>query len=282
MNIREMKVRDQKIEPSLQYKLSHQWLLAYLGFIGLLLAVFCVLMSIDERRFLPIGIMLLVVIGLTMIAYLIAMVVVRKKVMENPEKKEGAKHPARIPISIGKYKELRRQITHTTVEKGRLDAYRFFFADQLMNGDLQPALVVNADPCIVAVYSEQLDGVLLLTLPGKAARAAGLQQGDRLVAAVSYFEKPFARQGLQKDIFPGPGQTGKWMDLLPVLPVLLTEHRELLLQKENELPAELWEQAEEHIQRHWAEFPEFTRDAFWFTRLSSEDWDRNPIYEAKR
>ena len=70
--------------------------------------------------------------------------------------------------------------------------------------------------------------------------------------------------------------------MLPLLPVFLTEDAELMKQKESELSPELWERAEACIERHYADFPQSTRDAFWFTRLSSDDWDRNPIYEAQR
>lgn len=282
MTLKEMKEHDKKIQPALQYKLSHQWLLVYLGIVGVLLAAFCILMAIDEKKYLPVGIVLLAVIGLTMLAYLIAMVVVRKKVLENPEQKDGAKHPARIPISAAKYKELRSLIAHSTLEKGRLDAYRFFFADQLMNGDLQPAVAVSEKPLIVAVYSDEFDGALLLSFPDRLGEACQLREGERTVAAVSYFEKAFAHQGLEKDIFPGPNQTGKWMDLLPVLPVFLTEHKSTVQEKVDELDPALWERAEKTIERHWADYPDFTRDGFWFTHPSAEDWDRHPIHEAQR
>jgi hypothetical protein len=282
MNLKEMNERDRKIQPELQYKLSHQWLLVYLGIVGVLLIAFCVLMATDEKRYLPVGIVLLALIALTMAAYLVAMVVVRRKVLENPEKKDGAKRPARIPISASAYKELRRQIAHSTLEKGRLDAYRFFFADQLMNADLLPALAVSVKPFTVAVYSDEFDGVLLLSFPEELAAKYDIRENARLTAVASYYEKPFARQGLQKDIFPGPNQTGKWMDLLPVLPAFLTEDGDLLKQKERELGEELWSLALSRIEHHLAVYPEFVRDGFWFTHLSSDDWDRNPVYEAQR
>ena len=282
MNLKELKERDKKIEPKLQYKLSHQGVLIYLGIIGVLLVAFCVLMAIDEKRFLPLGIVLLVLIGLTMIAYLIAMVVVRKKVLENPEQQDGARHPARIRISAAAYKRLRGLIAGSTLEKGRLDAFRFFFADQLMNGDLQPAVAVSVKPFVVGVYAEEFDGVLLLRFPDRLAEVYGLKAGDRTVAAVSYFEEAFAHQGLEKDIFPGPNQTGKWTDLLPVLPVFLAEEPAAMKEKVGEMDEALWELAEVRIGNDWAKYPEFTRDGFWFTKLGAEDWDRHVIYEARR
>lgn len=282
MTTKELLKKDGKIEPTLQYKLTHQWMAVYFCVIGMLLAALIILMKIDEERFLPVEIGILVLIGLIIVGYLAAMVVVRKKVLSNPEVKDGAKHPARIPISAAKYKELRRQIAHTTLEKGRLDAYRFFFADQLMNGDLQPAVVCSVKPFTVAVYSDEFDGTLLLLFPDRLAEAYRLREGDRLVSVVSYFETPFARQGLQKDVFPGPQQTGRWNDLLPVLPLFLTGDAALLAAKANELDAALWDRAISRIEQHCADFAAFTRDGFWFTHLSSEDWDRSPIYEAQR
>lgn len=282
MTGKEMKEMDKRMEPTLQYKLSHQWLFVFLGMIGTIIAAVFILMSIDEERFQGAAIALFALAGLVIAAYLIAMVVVRKKVLDNPEQKDGAKHPARIPISRAAYNALRKDVAQTALDKGRLDTFRFFFADQLMNGDLQPAVVVAEKPFRIAVYSEEFDAALLLAYPDRLAERHGLHAGDRLAATVCYFEKPFARQGRGMDIFPGPEQTDKWMDLLPVIPRFLSEDTALLQKKVGEIDDALWTRAEERIEQHVAAYPEFDRDGFWFVRLSSEDWNRKVLDEARR
>ena len=282
MNFRELKERDKKIEPSLQYKLSHQGVAVFLAAEAFLLITAFVLLSVDEKRFMVIGIILFSLAFLLCVPMLIAMRVVRNKVLTSPEIKDGAEHPARILISAVKYNTLRRRIASTVLEKGRLDAYRFFMADQLMNGDLQPAEVVSVKPFVIAVYAKAFDGVLLLSFPDQLAEESALKPGQQLAATACYFAEPFSGQGVGVDIFPGPENRVNWKDLLPIIPLFLCSDEKLLDLKIYEIPKETWARASMRIREYVDRHDAVVRDGFWFTHPSQDDWDRNPIAEAER
>ncbi|MBQ4001951.1 MAG: hypothetical protein II601_06175, partial [Lachnospiraceae bacterium] len=65
--------------------------------------------------------------------------------------------------------------------------------------------------------------------------AYDLHEGDRLAATCAYYEQAFTNHGAGKDIFPGPKTTGKWADLLPVIPLFLAEDEAAAREKVNEL-----------------------------------------------
>ena len=169
MSLKETLENEKRHESDLQYKMSHQFTYIYLGVSGVLVAAFLILLSIDEKRFMGIGIAILILWGILTIAFLTAFSIIKRRIMTKPQEKDGAKHPARIKISPKKYNALRGIIAHGTLEKGRVDLYRFFLTDQLMNGDLQPAMVMSTSPLRIAVYSDEFDGTLLLSFPDSFA-----------------------------------------------------------------------------------------------------------------
>ncbi len=282
MTPKELLERDKKMQPSLQYKLTHQGLLIYFGIVLVILVAFMVFMSIDDKKYLPVGIALLVLFALVSVGFLVAMVIVRKKVFESPEVKEGAKHPARILISGARYNQLRNRNFPTVLEKGRLDAYRFFLADQLMNGDLQPAVVVSESPFIIGVYSNEFDAAVLHSFPEALCSAYGLKAGDRLAATVCYFKRAFSHHGIGKDIFPGANQSRKWEDLLAVIPLFLAKDENQAKEKCAEINEETWAAAIDAIRQRAEDYPDLIRNGFWFVNPSLDDWDRMPISEAER
>ncbi len=282
MSIKNTLENEKKHESDLQYKMTHLYTYIYLGATGVLLIAFMALASIDEKRFKGIIIALLVLFVLLTIAYLTAFAIIKKKIMANPQKKDGAKHPARIKISPKKFNDLRSVIAHGTLEKGRVDLFRYFLTDQLMNGDLQPAMVMSTAPLRIAVYSDEFDGTLLLSFPDVFVSTFDLHEGDRLAATIAYYTQAFTGQGLGNAILSGPNASGKWEDLLPVIPLFLAEDPAAAREKVNELAEELWARAEADMKRHYESFPERVREGFWFTRTLSIDMGRNPVYEAER
>ena len=262
--IKELLEKEQARDLLLRYKRSHRW-----GYLCTLVSVAAaitatVLLSFGAPRLYGTGLVLLAAAGLMVAGYLLAMRAVQRRLLEHPEQRTGAKHPARIRITARKYRELRAHVASSALERKELDRYSCFLADLLMNGELQPAVVISTEPFVVAVYSDEFDGTLLLSLPETLAEELPLEKGARTVAAVSYYETPFSGLGLQKDIFPGPAQTGRWTDLLPVLPVLLTEDEALLREKADELDPALWDRALLRIRQHCEDFPDRVRNAFWY------------------
>ena len=56
----------------------------------------------------------------------------------------------------------------------------------IWNSDTQPALMVSKRPCRIAVYSVDIDGVVMLWMPEWYVEASGLAVGDRLVSVNVY------------------------------------------------------------------------------------------------
>ena len=72
MSLKETLENEKRHESDLQYKMSHQFAYIYLGISGVLIAAFLILLSIDEKRFMGIGIAILILWGILTIAFLTA------------------------------------------------------------------------------------------------------------------------------------------------------------------------------------------------------------------
>ena len=72
MSLKETLENEKRHESDLQYKMSHQFTYIYLGISGVLVAAFLILLSIDEKRFMGIGIAILILWGILTIAFLTA------------------------------------------------------------------------------------------------------------------------------------------------------------------------------------------------------------------
>lgn len=110
-------------------------------------------------------------------------------------------------------------------------------AEKLWSFNTGPALVLAADPCVVAAYSAEIDGVVLLRLP----ESLGYQAGDRLITCNGYdqLDKPSG------DIRPGPHSISTWNECWCVLADPLTDDAARLAELKADIPAEQWERCRE-------------------------------------
>lgn len=282
MSLHDALEHDKKISSKAQYKLTHQWLLVYLGVVAVLLVVFCILMDKDEKNYLGVGIALLVLFVLVTAAYLVAMVIVRKRDPANPNVRPGAETPGGMLLSQEKFKAIRNGLSENILQKGRWDTRRPFLIHLLINGDIQPAVVAALSPLTVAAYNEPMDCTVLLTFPDKLAEQYGLSVGDRLITANCYYKKGFAHHGVELDIFPGEHRIKFWMDVCPIVPLFFSDSAEEMKAAKAKISEESWTFAEARIRAHCEQFSMFTRDGFWFVDCPSrDDWDRDPFAESE-
>lgn len=95
----------------------------------------------------------------------------------------------------------------------------------LQIGDASAAILLELDPPLVAVYSEDLDAVALLTFPPGSTDVSGMKSGQKLVAVNTYRGRG---QAAESDLLPGPRSSGAWSDFDPLIGDFLSEDRDRL------------------------------------------------------
>lgn len=120
------------------------------------------------------------------------------------------------------------------------DSWRAAIRDTLARGDCHAAVVVDAANSVVAAYSSELDGVVLLQFAQGLGLVHGWQNGTRLLAANAYFPR---EHGLAPDVRPGPGDTGRWGNLWPLVADLLTDDHATLAARKRLIANIEWDRA---------------------------------------
>lgn len=120
------------------------------------------------------------------------------------------------------------------------DSWREAIRDTLARGDCRAAVVVDAANSVVAAYSSELDCVVLLQFAPGLGLVHGWQNGTRLLSANAYFPRD---QGLAPDVRPGPGDTGRWGNLWPLLADLLTDDHAALAARKRLIDNTEWDRA---------------------------------------
>ena len=93
-------------------------------------------------------------------------------------------------------------------------------AEHIYFSDSQPAIVIQADPLLVAAYSVDLDSVAILRFSASLARKYQLGPGSKLVTINTYLRE----QGYQPDIIPGPRREFNWTSFHPVVADFVGRH----------------------------------------------------------
>src|SRR5688500_4823462 len=111
----------------------------------------------------------------------------------NP-KKSAASNPARVSLSSAKTRELAPRLY---VTPGRIGSWVSWLLGMMLTrraalrmhlryGDARAAVCVSAKPPIVAAYSDEFDGVVLLQFPALLAERYKLKPGTTLVSVNTY------------------------------------------------------------------------------------------------
>lgn len=148
-----------------------------------------------------------------------------------------ASNPGEIQISRKKFVQLRDEILKVSPLKKIYYNKQFKRIGQyLINGDMQPAVVVSVQPFIVSVYSDEMDAVLFLHFPEKLAEMYGLTVGSRLVSSNIYFEG----DKIAKDIKPGEGYERQFVNYVPVIQLFLCDDEKTAVENTEIFDEEMW------------------------------------------
>ncbi len=82
-------------------------------------------------------------------------------------------------------------------------------------GDGRAAVVLRKSPPVVATYCDEMDAVFLLRFPKYLTAQHDLEEGSRLVVANLHSRSKHGR--IAADIHPGPGYTGRYTNVRPLV-----------------------------------------------------------------
>lgn len=169
-----------------------------------------------------------------------------------------AENQAKVKFSYKKYYSFRNRIN--TKFSGR------FFSDMqiesvtraLFYGDTQPAVVVSTEPLLVAAYSDEMDGVVMLRFPSDFTAKYGLEIGTRLTTSNIYFEG----ERIASDIFVGEGYLRQWVDFMPIVQLFLGKGDDKIRAKISLFEENVWDRVTQKAEEYLYNHPDLCRDGF--------------------
>jgi len=159
-------------------------------------------------------------------------------------KKSAASNPGRVRMSAAKVREL---VPRFYLQPGRIGSWiswlfgmmlvrRTALKMHLRYGDARAAVCVSAKPLIVAAYSDDFDGVVLLQFPPALGERYKLKPGSTLVTVNAYDATGDPRGDIVR---AGAGPTPH-TDFTPVIADFVTDDREHLAELKKSIPKEEW------------------------------------------
>lgn len=110
----------------------------------------------------------------------------------------------------------------------------------LHEGDCRAAIVVSLEPLLVAAYSDEFDGVVLLRFPPQLAAIHHLAVGERLLTVNNYIQSLATRQ---TDIRRGERSTGQFTGFIPLIADFLTDDSQRLSEIKQKIGEDEWVRA---------------------------------------
>ena len=147
-------------------------------------------------------------------------------------------------------------------EKMRADMRIQEVSAYLLEGDIQPAVVVSTDPFMIAAFSDEFDAVVMLDFPKELAEQYNLSKGTRLVTSNVYLEN--ADNHIASDIFPGPGRSRNYAEFIPVVQLFLCSDDDKAMACTTLFKEEHWRYVESLAAEYASAHPGLARDGFFY------------------
>ncbi len=171
-----------------------------------------------------------------------------------------AENQAKVKFSYKKYYSFRNRINTKFSEKFHSDMQIDFVTRALFYGDTQPALVVSAAPLLIAAYSDEMDGVIMLDFPAEFVEKYNLSAGMRLTTSNVYF----TGDRVAKDIFPGEHYCNQYVDFVPVVQLFLGKKDDQILAKTALFNEDTWNRVAEKAAEYRSFHPDLVRNGFFY------------------
>jgi len=153
-----------------------------------------------------------------------------------------ASNPALVTLSDARLRRLQPQLFDVTQwprEADRIDRVDGI-RGALARGDAHAAVVIDAAAGVVASYTDELDCVVMLKFDPALFDEHGWQDGTRLLSANTYSSR---QKGVAPDLLPGPGDSGRWGNVRPLIADLLTDDRAGLAARKQSIDEAEWTRA---------------------------------------
>lgn len=184
----------------------------------------------------------------------------KKKVLD---KNSRASNPGRLTISKKKLKELRPELYGLAGLIYNFKIYRMCKTTEIRSikeriyfGDSQPAVVMSLDPLLVAVYSSDIDCVVILKFPNELVKKYNLHLESRLISINTYGRK----KDYQKDIIPGPNKINPWTSITPTIGDFISDDVEEIQKRKDEIEEDRWRRTYDLAKEYMHIFPNVYRD----------------------
>lgn len=171
-----------------------------------------------------------------------------------------ASRPGGIGVDYARLEWFRRKLNwgHRYVGVGRVPRERW--AVHLQKGLAEPALVVGAKPLIVAIYTDEFDGVAMLGFRHGLPFGQKVSEGDRLLTVNTFERVPEKGPLLARDLVRGPGNGSHWFNVHPAIADFLSEDSEVIAARKRQIGEAEWRRAEELSAAYRKRFPYRLRD----------------------
>ncbi|MBO4982532.1 MAG: hypothetical protein J6D23_00595 [Clostridia bacterium] len=176
------------------------------------------------------------------------------------DKNSKAEVEGNIKLSKAKWRDIGKIYGLSLKNRIRLRKFARVEAECLNFGSVEPAVVMCTSPLLVAVYSEDMDAVLILQFAPAYKEKYNLKVGDKLISVNTYGN----RGPIAKDIFTGPAYTQVWTDFTPHIADFLSNDKERLERLKGDIVETHWEYVKSLGGKYIYNHPTTTRNGFWF------------------
>lgn len=169
-------------------------------------------------------------------------------------------NPGGFKLSKGKIKDLCKLLNLDNTSLKCIRKNTKFIKNSLQNGDIQMAKVISCDPLLIATYSDEMDGVLILKFPQELVEQYDLTIQTRLVSVNSYWPKEVF--DITSDIISGKFCSYQFREIIPYIPLFLSDDVVRNLNWVSVFSEDHWKYFDQLIEEYLDKKPNCFRDGF--------------------
>lgn len=128
--------------------------------------------------------------------------------------------------------------------------WKTYVADHLEYGDSRAALVISANPLLIAAYTDEMDCIAMLSFDSKFADEYELKVNSRMLTVNTYWRG----LRLSKDLSQGARATGRYNNFAPFIAEFFTDDLDQVERRKIEICESEWQRtvclATEYISKH--------------------------------